>query len=124
MFRINDTLDRWEVSVADIRSLSGVLCWATKVVQYGMVYMRELYAVVSDLGMSSASRYACRNTFFIDEELIRRIRIDIEWWLDLCYDYRTKAGALLGRLISLVGLPVATAVNPSVEIFSDMSGVG
>ena len=42
MHRINGALDRWEVSVADIRSLSGVLCCAAKVVQYGMVYVREL----------------------------------------------------------------------------------
>jgi len=53
MLRINDSLDRWEISVADIRSLSGVLCWAAKVIQFGMVYVRELYAVVADLGTSS-----------------------------------------------------------------------
>ena len=124
MHRINSALGRWEVSVADIRSFSGVLCWAAKVIQYGMVYVRELYAVVADLGMSSASQHACRNTFFTDVGLIHRIRIDIGWWLELCRDYRAKAGALFGRRISQVGLPIGTAVNPSLEIFSDTSGDG
>ena len=62
--------------------------------------------------------------FFTDVWLIRRIRIDIGWWLELCRDYRAKAGALFGRRISQVGLPIVTAVNPSLEIFSDMSGDG
>ena len=124
MHRINGALDLGEVSVADVRSLSGVLCWAAKVVQYGMVYVRELFAVVADLGMSSASQQACRNTFFTDAGYIQRIRIDIGWWLDLCRDYRFKAGALFGRRISQVCLSIETAVNPSLEIFSDMSGDG
>ena len=93
-------------------------------IHFGMVYVRELYAVVADLGMSSASRQACRSTFFTDERLIGRIRIDLFWWLDLCRDFRTKAGAVPGRRISQVGLPMVTAVNPSLEIFSDMSGDG
>ena len=124
MLRINHLLDYGEVSVADIRSLSGVLCWAAKVIRFGMVYVRELYAVVADLGMSSASRQACRSTFFTDWRLIRRIRIDLTWWLDLCRDYRTKTGALAGVRISQVGRQIATAVNPSLEIYSDMSGDG
>jgi len=124
MLRINDYLDHWEISVADIRSLSGVLCWAAKVIHFGMVYVRELYAVVAELGMSSASRQACRSRFFTEEHFIRRIRIDLFWWLDLCRDFRTKPGAVPGVRISQVGIPIATAVNPSLEIFSDMSGDG
>ncbi|MCG3771364.1 MAG: hypothetical protein JW384_02550 [Nitrosomonadaceae bacterium] len=37
MWRIYIALDPWDVSVDDIRSLSGVLCWASKVIEYGMI---------------------------------------------------------------------------------------
>ena len=52
MHRIDMALDTLEVSVNDVRSLSGVLCWVSKVIEYGMIYVRELHGVVSDLGMS------------------------------------------------------------------------
>ena len=63
MRRIDMALDTWEVSVNGVRSLSGVLCWASKVIEYGMIYVRELYGVVSDLGMSSCSTAMGRVTF-------------------------------------------------------------
>ena len=107
----------------DVRSLSGVLCWASKVIKFGMVYIRELYAVVADLGMASCSKAIGRITFFTDADLIRRIRLDIGWWLSLCEDYRTLDGAVMGRRISLVELAVSTATAPTLEIYSDMSGV-
>ena len=124
MNRINDALDSWTVTVDDIRSLSGVLCWAAKVIPYGMIYIRELYSVVSDLGLSSCSKAQGRATFFTDEKLIERIRLDLGWWLDLCRDYRTTTGAVFGRQISLVGLAVSTVEDPTLDIFSDMSGDG
>ena len=123
MLRIDAALDSWEVSVNDVRSLSGVLCWAFKVIKFGMVYIRELYAVVSNLGMTSCSKAIGRVTFFTDADLIRRIRLDIGWWLNLCEDYRTLEGAVMGRRISLVGSAVSTAEAPTLEIYSDMSGV-
>ena len=88
-----------------------------------MVYTHELYAVVADLGMSSCSKAIGRITFFTDADLIRRIRLDVGWWLSLCEDYRTLDGAVMGRRISLVGLAVSTATAPTLEIYSDMSGV-
>ncbi len=62
--------------------------------------------------------------FFFGEHLIRRIRIDIRWWLDLCRDCRAKTGALYGVRISQVGRSVVTKANPSLENFSDVSGDG
>jgi len=109
--------------VDDIRSLAGVLCWASKVIKFGMVYIRELYSVVADLGMSSCLKAIGRSTFFTDADYIRRIRLDVGWWLSLCEDYRTLGGAVMGRRISLVGLPLSTATAPTLEMYSDMSGV-
>ena len=60
-----------------MRSLSGLLCWASKVIEYEMIYVRELYAVVSDFGMSSCSTAMGRVTFLEEDNLIRRIRLDI-----------------------------------------------
>ena len=59
-----------------------------------------------------------------DEKLIERIRLDLSWWLDLCRDYRTTTGAVFGRQISLVGLALSTVEDPTLDIFSDMSGNG
>jgi hypothetical protein len=50
-----------------------------KVIEYGMIYVRELYGVVSDLRMPSCSTAMGRVTFFENAELIRRIRLDIRW---------------------------------------------
>ena len=122
LWRINIALDTWEVSVNDVRSLSGVLCWASKVIEYGMIYVRELYGVVSDLGMSSCSTAMGRVTFFEDANLIRRIRLDIGWWMDLCKDYRTMEGAVHERRISHVGVPRLLLSAYTLEIYSDMSG--
>ena len=74
--------------------------------------------------MASCSKAVGRTTLFSDADLIRRIRLDIAWWLDLCEDYRTVDGALLGRRISQVGLPLTTVTDPTLEIYSDMSGRG
>ena len=63
MWRIYIALDSWDVSVDDIRSLSGVLCWASKVIEYGMIYVRELYSVVAELGLSSCPKSIGRSTF-------------------------------------------------------------
>ncbi len=124
MRRIDLALDEGEVSVNDVRSLSGVLCWAAKVIPYGMVYVRELYAVVADLGLSSCTKAMARTVFFVDAELIGRIRLDIGWWLNLCQDYRLVSGALLGRRISQVGVQAATPTDLTLEICADMSGDG
>ena len=63
MWRIYIALDSWDVSVDDLRSLSGVLCWASKVIEYGMIYVRELYSVVAELGLSSCPKSIGRSTF-------------------------------------------------------------
>jgi len=117
MWPIYIALDSWDVSVEDIRSLSGVLCWASKVIEYGMIYVRELYSVVAELGMSSCPKSIGRSTFFEDANWIRRIRLDIGWWLDLRKDYRTLDGAVHGRRISHVGLPRLVQPACTLEIF-------
>ena len=122
MWRIYIALDSWDVSVDDIRSLSGVLCWASKVIEYGMIYVRELYSVVAELGLSSCPKSIGRSTFIEDANQIRRIRLDIGWWLDLCRNYRSLGGAVHGRRISHVGLPRLVQSAYTLENFSDMSG--
>ena len=65
------------ISAAEIQSLAGLLCWASKVIPYGMIYTRELYSVVTDLGMSSATRAQAKSTYIVEAAQIARARQDI-----------------------------------------------
>ena len=54
LMRIDQDINWGSVTAAEIQSLAGLLCWASKVIPYGMIYIRELYCcgrprdVVSD----------------------------------------------------------------------------
>ena len=82
-----------------------------------MIYVRELYSVVAELGLSSCPKSIGRSTFIEDANQIRRIRLDIGWGLDLCRNYRSLGGAVHGRRISHVGLPRLVQSAYTLEIF-------
>ena len=122
--RIDRDLGRGDISAAEIQSLAGLLCWASKVIPFGMIYIRELYSVVADMGMSSAPRALAKNAYIVEAAHVERARQDTSWWLDLCRDYRTVANGVIGRRISQVGVESDSTEPLTCELFSDMSGGG
>ena len=73
--RIDRDINEGNVTAAEIQSLAGLLCWASKVIPYGMIYARELYSVVVDLGMSSATRAQAKKTHVIEAAHIARVQL-------------------------------------------------
>ena len=122
--RIELNLDMGGISAGEIRSLAGLLCWASKIVNHGMIYTRELYSVVADLGMSSATKAQAKHTLITSQAMMSRIRLDTSWWHDLCTDYRTLEGGSYGRRISRIGMPPDYSEPLTLELYSDMSGGG
>ena len=118
-------LDLGAVNAHEVRSLAGLLCWASKVILFGMLHTRGLYGVLSDLGVISARGYVARRLFISDVGLIHRIRYDILWWLELYQLFLTEKWTRVGRRISNIGV-VLTPVQSrsSLVLYSDMSGDG
>ena len=79
LMRIDRDINDGNVSAAEIQSLAGLLCWASKVIPYGMIYTRELYSVVADLGMSSATRAQAKETPVVEATYIAHIQLDTSW---------------------------------------------
>ena len=123
---IASRLDSGAVNAHEVRSVAGVLCWSSKVIQYGMLYTRELYGVLSALGMTSAPGAVARRAWIVDVHLIWRIRQDIAWWLELYELYKTEKWARVGRRISQIGpsWPPKSLPPSSWVMYSDMSGTG
>ena len=118
-------LDLGAVNAHEVRSLAGLLCWASKVILFGMLHTRGLYGVLSDLGMISARSFMARRLFILDVDLIQRIRYDILWWVELYQLFKTEKWTRVGRRISTIGvvsMPVESR-SPLV-LYSDMSGDG
>ena len=89
-----------------------------------MIYTRELYSVVADLGMSSATRAQAKKTHVVEAAHIARVLLDTSWWRELCHAYHTEKDGVIGRRISQVGMATNNQEPLTLEIYSDMSGGG
>ena len=109
----------------DIRCVTGLLVWASKVIPTGRIFTRGLHQVLRLCKATSLPAAQARRIRVSDPLQLDLALVDLYWWLDLCVAFRFGNSGPIGISITGVVTPKVWAVADCSLVFHcDASGKG
>ena len=109
-----DLLRGRAASAHDLRCVTGLLVWATKVIPAGRIFTRSLHQVIRLYKATSMPAAQARRVPIHDAARIEAALVDLTWWHNLCSAFRNGGTQPLG-------IPISGVVNPKVWVVSECS---
>ena len=120
-----DLLLTGNATAHDVRCVTGLLVWATKVIPSGRVFTRGLHQVLRLCKATSLPASQARRIRVVEFSHIDLALVDLYWWLDLCIAFRVGNSGPIGISITGVVNPKVWVIEECTLIFHcDASGKG